>query len=665
MNEQPHTRVTDPSGNVHTGSGPQYNNAHHYNVTMIDPSALSVSTKKATQTLAPEDLSRLRRHFVPPSGLGTARAKLSERGTVLLCGAPGSGRRSAALMLLWESHRGPGRLHQLDEQETEANGSVLDTDQIEAEDRMLLDLTSTDDDRIRQQLSALPHFRAALRERGASLAIVMDSRQRQLVPAEFASFVVEVENPEPLRVLKRTLLYEGVEPDAREWEAPRLTAFLSSAGTGTVAELAAAILHERQHGRPADTFALWRDRALAKLAPLERKEVVARIERLLGGTDAALVLTTALLPGARADFLESAAEDMLAVLRHPADDQPVLGRTALTARLNAFDARLGEGNRVELSDGFAAAARDYFWDNYPALRHQLVPWAERTVSAPALAKEERYAFVDRYVEQCLRVGTPEPVQDLVARWTRPDSTQAKASMAARALTLGVLDRRHGSCFRRQIYDWARKPGLSPARAHVVVGVCRGALAASYPDQAVTRLLHLARRQRGTAGDEARDKLLELTGEDARLYRRALSALVGDAGAPQPVDSRLFIALAAPERLTAPRDGAPALIRGRRVREQLSEGWRRAFTQLPAEAWRRRLADWLDEAARNPAEREALLHVLVGSCGPRGSALTDLYGAVRKWASAAEDRSCVFDAFWEACAAALGLDPSVTGREARA
>ena len=86
------TEVHDPTGFVHTGTGDIVVNLRE-----------SVARRVRGSRLVPrDDVSWLRRRFADPEHLGSARDKLLLNRTLLLAGPPGSGRRTAAKILLNE-----------------------------------------------------------------------------------------------------------------------------------------------------------------------------------------------------------------------------------------------------------------------------------------------------------------------------------------------------------------------------------------------------------------------------------------------------------------------------------------------------------------------------------------------------------------------------------
>ncbi|WP_405802857.1 hypothetical protein [Streptomyces sp. NBC_01187] len=655
MSESSRTRIDTPASQVHSGDGDQYNFSL---TTLLDPSAFA--RRRPSRAIAPDELLRLERRFVAPGGLGRARAVLSESRTVLLVGKPGTGRYSAAAKLLWELRRDHGRMQQLDDKSEDHDERPLDPEQVEAEDRLLLDLTETEEESSRRLLEDLPSFRATVLDRRAFLAVALSSEHRHLVPPQLDTFTVPLDRPDPLQVFRKHLLAVQIEPAEAELRNTLLTEHLRRATPAAIAALATEVFRERERGSSA-IFAKWRDRALEALAP-KSPQVTSTINKLPDRRELALLLTAALLHRARADVVNNAAERMLAALDHPPDEEPLLHRTALTQRLQACGVDVGPDGRVTFAPGYAPAVRDYFWDNYPELREKLPAWVGETVSIHLLDSADQYAFVDRYAEQCLRIGTPGHLITLIEGWSGSWRKRQRMSVAARALSRGVADKRHGGHFRRRIYDWSTTPGLAPPLAHLLVGACAQVMAVDHPDQALTRLLHLARRQGGVVAEDARKELLRLAGRDDRLHRRLLSKLTHGSHTPGAADSRVFLGLCASSRTVGPSGHSLGLLADAGVRRGLVTGWCEALQRLPEEEWSEPLDLWLTQAARETPVGESLLNVLVDSCARYGPTLGRLYPYVRDWSSVTPGGHGLADRFWARCAVSLGITPLTSTKE---
>lgn len=81
-----------------------------YNVNNVIIEALLKAPPKTPRLVARDQLTRLRQQFARPRGINAAYDVLEAEHTVFLTGEPGSGRSSAAKVLLCELPRGRGYL---------------------------------------------------------------------------------------------------------------------------------------------------------------------------------------------------------------------------------------------------------------------------------------------------------------------------------------------------------------------------------------------------------------------------------------------------------------------------------------------------------------------------------------------------------------------------
>ncbi|WP_256331906.1 hypothetical protein [Streptomyces sp. 2314.4] len=167
MNDPFTTRVELPSGGVHTGPGNIYNN-HHYNTGPLKQETAGRSPRR----IADDQLRLLRQRFVDPEGMGEARRLLAEHSTVILHGAPGSGRTAAARVLLYELHRDTGIFRELLSDGGE-EADLTDAGLVGAGDRLLLDLAEADGTQWAKNHRDLSVLRKAVHEQQAHLVVVM------------------------------------------------------------------------------------------------------------------------------------------------------------------------------------------------------------------------------------------------------------------------------------------------------------------------------------------------------------------------------------------------------------------------------------------------------------------------------------------------------------
>ncbi|MFD8964646.1 hypothetical protein ACFV0C_06515 [Streptomyces sp. NPDC059568] len=608
--------INEARSAVHTGDGTQVN---------LYLQALSASLREQARqrprTVAKDDRERLYQRFVPPGHFQRARQVLHTHHTVLLSGHPGSGLRATALMLLHELPEAGGSFHELPDTVDDDSSSPFDSGEINAGDRLLLDLSGADETRYLEIQNQLSDFRDQLIGRGAHLTVVLPHHLGYLLRSDLRPLTMDIERPPARRVLTVHLRHFDINPSAAELETPELTAYLAKAPLRDVADLADRISRNRDSMGTEQGFPHWLSGALAMVTD-QTARVAGDLSTHHTGTRRALLLALAMFHDTAPATVFSASTALLAVLRHPPDERPRLEHSDFKAELKEIGAETQPSGRVRFSEiGYDRAVRDHFWTYLPDLRLRLCDWIGEYLERMWLSQHEREQVIARFSEQGLRTGRPEDLLRLATRWTGQNAPPRLMSDAARVLANGLADDRYGRSFRQQIYDWSTNAELSPRLKQVLVLVCTDVMAQTHPDQAMVRLHHLARRDRGPAGAAAQKSLLTMARADSRLYRLLLSRINTDmTGSHGEADSALFLALA----------DATRLIRSASVRAALVFGWTGILRRWPWERWRPDVDRWLT-ACEDDRYRDLALEVLVAACGGDSSRLGSLYRVAHDWA----------------------------------
>ena len=605
--------VHEAHGSVNSGDGPQFN--FYYEAA----ARLREQASRRPRAVAKEDRAHLATRFVPPRGMQQARNRLDEANTVLIDGLPGSGRRTAAIMLLHELSDARGSLHELPDTTDDTATVALDAHDIGDGDRLLLDLSEADESRYIAVQTALSDFRDSLVRHGAHLAVVLPHRLGYLLRGELKRLTVEIGRPSAQRVLLTHLRHEGIEPSQSELGGTQLTSYLPQAPMRDIAGLAHRIRRCRDVS-PADRgFSHWLAESLVGQHD-QTARVAADLASQRDGRRRALLLSVALFHGATPWTVLRGANALLGILSHPPDPLPRLDRADLHAELSDIGAEAETDGRVRFRIvGYDDAVRDHFWTFLPDIRRQLRDWFDACLAEPSLAESNRKEAVDRFAAQSLRTGRPEDLSWLAHRWTSDRAPAHLVPDAAQLLALGLDDEQHGRHFRQQIYDWSTSTETGAGLRRVLVLVCSQTMARSHPDQALVRLHHLARRSNGVVGAQARQALLDLARSDHRLYRRLLDRLaVGLTQGQWAEDRALFLELADPVRLVGHRS----------VRESLAVCWNGVLCH-PAESWTAALARWLS-AGENLRHRDLVLRVLSAACDTDVRVSGCLYRAALHW-----------------------------------
>ncbi|MEV0974975.1 hypothetical protein [Microtetraspora glauca] len=614
MSDHFHTSVTSTHTQMHSGSGPQINN---FFGTFADKKG------KPFKTVAADDLLWLRRRFVDPPEFGRARGILESQGTVLLDGAPGSGRLAAAQMLLHELRVGEETFREMPLNDDEGE-LLLVCDDIADDDLLLLDLSTADQKLWTRAHRELYSVRAEVHKHRARLVVVLpDDRGERLEPG-LGPYHVVIGRPPGPEVLRRYLRQSGFPPEAMRQLGPAAE-FLSRMPSMTeIAHYAELVGEARENSEAAGDLAGWCKEAYAALSG-RKGQVSASLCDLLAGSQRALLLATAMLHGAHADVVHGAAASLLREVKHPQEDIPLLEHADLLQRFKEIGAERDDDGRVRFTDlGYDAAVRRHFWTHMPEVREGLQAWVGRTVVSASLDQDERDDLVSRFADLCLDDRYREVLVSQVQWWSAGPVNGAGQRAAVQALTRGLQDQRHGWFFRRRIYDWSMKSGLSDTLIDVIIAMCTEVMAVHHPYEATVRLHHLARHERRTT--RAREALTRFVHADPRLLRLMFDRLNRQFTEDNryEVDVDLFLELADPELLAGAGPRARTLIARDVVRDQVTTGWAVVFEQRSDDVWCPPARRWLLAADEGGPRHDVLLDVLVEGGRQQTGVLSRLY-----------------------------------------
>ncbi|MFW6694466.1 ABC transporter substrate-binding protein [Streptomyces sp. MAR4 CNX-425] len=624
------TFVSRAHGPVHTGPGDQ----HIYIAAMTEASQRLGNRGKDPRTLAQEQLTFVYQRFVPPRRLGEARRLLSEHRTAVISGSPGSGRHTAAQMLLYEPTAATG-IHEVDPEIGEDGGVTLDRRAVAEGDSLLLDLSDREATRLSGLQGELSAFRSVVEERGARLVLVLSPHLDAYLTPELHRLTVHLERPRANDVLMRYLRRAQITPPPAALAAPALAGFLADAPMRDVARLADGIRRARD-AAPTGSFDDWWPEELAQLRE-DDPEGVTFVSTMTDGRQRALALTVAMLHGATPDTLYHAVTALLAELKHPEDERPRLDRADLNTELSTLGCAPGPGGHVR----FTEARRErtvlaHFWSYFPDLRKSFRTWAAYCVRDLRLDRAERDRLIERFAEQALRTGHPEELLQLARDWTVA-GRQGLVPEAAQALAAGLRHDVHGRTVRQQILTELRaeKGGLPRVYRLALTVVCSRVMAVGHPDQALVRLHHLARLEDDRERRPALAALLDLAVSEPRLCALLLSRLTSHGIGPtgfRPAEARVFLALA---DAVARR---PDLCTRHAARGRLADCWAAVFAHGSYEEWTPYVRTWLDAAGADGVRghRDVLLKTLAAAAAPYPAAAGRTFMAAQAWAGAPGD-----------------------------
>lgn len=637
------TAVSDPQSGVHTGSGDQY--IYNKVIWHVGANERLLRSGATRLTIVREHRRRLARCFVRPRFYGRATERLTHPGSVvLLDGAPGTGRRAAATMLLEEL---PGAGNHMEELPLEYEEDVLDT---KPGNRYLLDLSGVPEAGYSAAQRVLVRYRAVVEQSRSWMVAVLPAGLDWMLHADLAPLVVMLERPRGRAVFSKHLRVRGIDFESDQLDTEDLAHLFTAAPMRELARLAELVTEARDSKRYGTSFPAWRDEAVA--AATNWSKLVSRhLRDHRDVEERALLLSAAMASGAAAEAVHSGAQRLLEALEYQHDGTPRLAQADLGEQLEALEVERDDDGRVRFTRlAYDNAVRRYFWENFPDLRPTFRTWVARCMELPGLRAEDRMRLVDRFAEQALASGRPEDLCVLVQEWTQP--RRMFRAEAAAVLELGLGHDQYGSFFRSRLYDWATGR-ISPDLARVLTDVCRQVVASTHPEQAAVRLRHLALRQSGQVAIAARTALLEVARGNRRVYSRLTDRLVSGPLGNGADDVLLGLLEPGDLRITPPW-------------QEFVLAWRALMLGTPAAAWTPLLRRWLTAMTRDPRGAHVVKALLLAAVGDP-ALLNRLYVAVCEWAEGAmedpphglstsrEERERVAERFCREIDRALGVD----------
>lgn len=601
------------SHGVNIGPGPQTN--YWYSSA---PERKGASPRKQWA----DDLRELDRCFVHPAGFEAAAAKLHDHRTVYLKGARGSGRTTAAKILLKRVRPDVETIHELVVQgkEDEAE-SPLDPELIDNGGLIWADLRETGGwswDEIRHWL---PGVRHTMLERSAYLVAVLPDEAKDYED-EISSYFAEIRQPPLAEVLLSHL-------GAARIPLGEVSGIAFVADQRPLREVPEYVSHIKavKAEAPEAGLGTWCETAYKRLSGRD-EEVRELVRKQDKGPQRALMLAAAMLPNAHADLIEEGARRLLELTGQPECDLPPLERRPLDNRLCEITAERDPSGHIAFREtGRDAVIRSYFWAHMAELRETVREWVTATVQLENLLVTEQDALVGNLVDLCLADRYQHFLLKVVADWTHSGTSGREWDAAALTLHRGLRSDQASRMFRRQIYTWARDESISIPRARLLIAACRDDMAVRYPDAALIRLLHLARRRPGLGAEEA---VTEMAREDRYLLRLALDRLAGSRhSTARSSESRIFLGLADPKLFTVPGPGGRQLIAEVGVREQLIRVWGTVFAIVEEGRWEARAGDWLEAACADRDGADGLLDVLATAAAAQIAVAARLWAMTRR------------------------------------
>ncbi|ASR37183.1 hypothetical protein BAY61_21750 [Prauserella marina] len=586
--------------------------------------AENVSRPRSSFRHSTAELEQLRKNFVEPPFFTEAVKTLRKCGLVFLQGASGSGRRTAAMMLLWQRFDDQDTKYRLLTLDQEVGDCGLDPESVLHRELLLLDLSSKDAGDLERTGNQFSTFHAAVEEKGAALVVVLPTGASRIQSGSFQP-IVNIGRPDPIAVLRNHLREHGIRFDSQQLR--KLDAELT---TVPMHRLRLFALRVAEMGRdfPSSGFVRWTE--LARDALIDYSAAVAERVGACAPAQRALLLASALLDGMHADAVHAARDRLLSRLDFPEDERHVLEREGLDEALRQVGVNCDATRHLRFdSPQYSAAVLDHFWANYPELRERLRDWIDDCMWCPALTEADRDHLVYRFAIQACRTGRGLDLCELAERWSRRVGSQRWA-FAALASALRETDASTAATqVRRKIYEWASNPALRADLAGILVVVCVRAMANAQADQALVRLRLLAQNSNAEVAQQARKGASALLSSGLSEYRRFIWRMSLWLTRGKRTDADLFLVISEAAQILDTGSRRRPLIGSATIRRQLARCWR-ASLNFDDSVWGERLRDWVTMAGTSPSGIQ-LLDVLAEATGGELSRVARVHVFTRDWA----------------------------------
>jgi hypothetical protein len=554
-----------------------------------------------------ESEADLERVFVEPSAWSDIVAVAQRGNVVLLIGAPGSGRRTAARRLLATARRpDDADARELPAERDVDTGRFLEEGDVASDDRLLLDLSELDEHQFGLVQRELLAFRGVIRSRGALLVVIVPTYAPRMLLLELRAAMKHVSRPDAQDVFCRNVAAHSVTPPLRGDLPAKLVSLLDRAAMVDVAYLASLAHRVRCDHREPE----WRT-CLMKVVEAGHgdEQVAVHVRDHSDGRHRALLLAAALFTGSPVRVVLDAESLLLDAVQFGPAEQHQLERPDLLTRLDQIGARIEEDRVIFVALDQDSAIRRHFWSFFPELRSRFATWVVNCGSLVASTGAEGQHIVRRFVDECVRTRHPLHAVRAVKIWADDDQL---VELAWTVLKCGLRNHVVARHFRMACYDWSRQAALPTNLVRLVVRACIEEMPVRF---AVVRLHHLIRNGRPEDAEAACAALRTLAGQQPVALRWILARLIGefDAGpARHPSDRWIFRRVADPPLLLATRATGRPLLLDPVVRRQLVQGWREVYASDNREVYEPDIRRWLDVHTQLNAPG-ALLSTLVEAC----------------------------------------------------
>ncbi|MFE0188300.1 hypothetical protein [Streptomyces sp. NPDC058989] len=457
------------------GVGYQAESQHFYGGDFVQP-----------QPVHPADLAACADgRFVPPRDIANwehAQSLLRDRGVVVLCAPPGTGRRTAALRLLATVGSRPLRIVDLEPEWSKPDAKQLPA---AADHGYVLDLSD-----MPQQPG--PRFGQGLLNHGSDgtknscylVVLTTPHEWREVWSEEARHIKVDHSSPNAKPLVSQELRQLGAEHRVTWLNQDTYTDIWQSNPPAQEARRLARIVYEAKENDNSiiDEFRGWSTHINALLTPTRQGPAEPELV-----STRATVWAGALLHGGRKRSVLHAADMLLEKLKFTREPLNVLADATSSHRLNAA-ALTPHGDRafhaLDKHD-LAPAILRHLWEEFPTQRDLLRSWAVSVVAHQAVPEDDARITISALLELSRELHDTSIIDSLAK-----EVSERRISLAVEALTSAALDPVLGKYVRGRLYRWMLgKP--SSAMVDLVTQICGGELAVRQPSIAMTRLARAA------------------------------------------------------------------------------------------------------------------------------------------------------------------------------
>jgi hypothetical protein len=633
--------ITDPRGLTHAGTGHLLQNStlnagpvvNNYVTQRVVEAALG-QQRSARLDAVISEIESLRAVFVRPVGFDQLQRRLELPGaSLVLTGPSGSGRRTAAKILLYPSAGAASALRLLSKDDL-TDQEPLSPDDITEGDRLLLDVSDVEEGAAFARLqNDLLRCVAITEQRKARLIILIPLHRDTLLHDDLRGLICRIKRPDSWQVLAAHLRpFDLPVPDRSQVDSADLSD-LEQLPLRSIAKVADLLRQAREQDGGGDVRT-WFRAALAATA--DHAEAVSTF---VGGLESVeqrtLLLAAAMAEDGKTDTVFSAQNGLHRRLGYkvPVEIHRIAepGITDRIRELDCFQTTEGFGRIRFRQLAFGQAVLAHFWDAYPDLRREFSDWVLGVGGWRAGTVRDKESVARRFTEQVARTASLSDLYRVVENWAERGRDEIR--LAAVILALVLNDERTDYEVRSQLYHWSRNPRIKPGLGSVLVSVCTNDLAIGHPKQALIRLRWLCDHPSPTA-QEARAAISELC-EDNRTLEQFLAVLTDR----DRFDGELCRSIVTPRRL-AGLAGRPSPLAVQRLAVKALETWRLALDGLTPADWSTAVSPWLEHHAvvlanESPAKAAMVRAAVIDLCNRQVELLAQLYSANRAWLRSGE------------------------------